>query len=55
MLDYFAFIVLLILIAVVIAAWIMLAMMPGQIARTHSITPTILNSILARLLGCCGA
>ena len=33
MLDYFAFIVLLILIAVVIAAWIMLAMMPGQIAR----------------------
>jgi Kef-type K+ transport system membrane component KefB len=33
MLDYFAFIVLIILIAVVIAAWIMLAMMPGQIAK----------------------
>jgi hypothetical protein len=31
MLDYFAFIVLIVLIAVVIAAWIMLAMMPGQI------------------------
>jgi membrane protease YdiL (CAAX protease family) len=33
MLDYFALIVLLVLIGVVIAAWIMLAMMPGQIAR----------------------
>jgi len=33
MLDYFAFVVLIVLIAVVIAAWIMLAMMPGQIAR----------------------
>jgi hypothetical protein len=33
MLDYFAFIVLIVLIAVVIAAWIMLAMMPGQIAK----------------------
>ena len=33
MLDYFALIVLIVLIAVVIAAWIMLAMMPGQIAR----------------------
>jgi hypothetical protein len=33
MLDYFAFIVLIVLIAVVIAAWLMLAMMPGQIAR----------------------
>ena len=33
MLDYFAFVVLIVLIAVVIAAWIMLAMMPGQIAK----------------------
>ena len=33
MLDYFALIVLIVLIAVVIAAWLMLAMMPGQIAR----------------------
>ena len=33
MLDYFALIVLIVLIAVVIAAWIMLAMMPGQIAK----------------------
>ena len=36
MLDYFAFIVLIVLIAVVIAAWIMLAMMPGQIARKRN-------------------
>jgi hypothetical protein len=33
MLDYFALIVLIVLIGVVIAAWLMLAMMPGQIAR----------------------
>jgi hypothetical protein len=33
MLDYFAFVVLIILIAVVIAAWVMIAMMPGQIAK----------------------
>jgi Kef-type K+ transport system membrane component KefB len=33
MLDYFALIVLIVLIAVVVAAWIMLAMMPGQIAK----------------------
>ena len=33
MLDYFAFVVLIVLIAVVIAAWIMLATMPGQIAK----------------------
>jgi hypothetical protein len=33
MLDYFALIVLLVLIGVVIAALIMLGMMPGQIAR----------------------
>jgi Kef-type K+ transport system membrane component KefB len=33
MLDYFALIVLIVLIAFVIAAWIMLAMMPGQIAK----------------------
>jgi hypothetical protein len=33
MLDYFAFVVLIVLIAVVIAAWIMIAMMPGQIAK----------------------
>ena len=33
MLDYFALVVLLVLIGVLIAAWIMLGMMPGQIAR----------------------
>ena len=36
MLDYFALIVLIVLIAVVIAAWVMLAMMPGQIARKRN-------------------
>jgi hypothetical protein len=33
MLDYFALIVLIVLIGVMVAAWIMLAMMPGQIAK----------------------
>ena len=33
MLDYFALIVLIVLIAVMVAAWLMLAMMPGQIAK----------------------
>ena len=33
MLDYFALVVLLVLIGVLIAAWLMLGMMPGQIAR----------------------
>jgi Kef-type K+ transport system membrane component KefB len=36
MLDYFALIVLIVLIAVVVAAWIMLAMMPGQIAKKRN-------------------
>ena len=36
MLDYFALIVLIVVIAVVVAAWIMLAMMPGQIARKRN-------------------
>jgi hypothetical protein len=33
MLDYFALLVLIVLIAVMVAAWIMIAMMPGQIAK----------------------
>jgi tellurite resistance protein TehA-like permease len=36
MLDYFAFIVLLVLIAVVIAGWVLLAMWPGQIAKKRN-------------------
>jgi hypothetical protein len=36
MLDYFALIVLLVLIGVIIAACLMLAMMPGQIARKRN-------------------
>lgn len=36
MMDYFALVVLIILIAFVFAAWVLLAMWPGQIARKRN-------------------
>jgi len=35
-LDFFALIVLLVLIAAVVAIWVILGMLPGRIARTHN-------------------